>query len=137
MHVKKPVVDLKSKCTEVCGNNVDGLDNSMILPVWIHSKQTPSKEILCYCIMDERSNACFMSEELRNQLDAPSSNVSLTLSTIYKSKAVISSDKVEGLEIFNFGRDECVGLPPVYTRESILASNSQIPDRKLQEDGHI
>ena len=81
--------DLQSKCTEVCVNNTNGLGNSMILTNWIRSKQTPSKEIFCYCITEEQSKACFMNEELREQLDCSSSTIDLTLSTVYKSNLAI------------------------------------------------
>ena len=82
-------------------------------------------EILCYCIIDEQSNACFMSEELREQLECSSSTTDLTLSALYKSKAVIFAQKVENLEILNFVRDGWINLTPD-TQECIPASASQI-----------
>jgi len=127
LHLEKETIDATSKCTEVCGTDTKCYDNSMILPVRIRSKKTPSREILCYCILDEQSNACFMSDELKDQLNCASSTVNLTLSTVYKSKAVISSEKVEDLEILSFNQDECIALPAVFTRECIPASSSQIP----------
>ena len=50
------------KCTEVdaYNNQSDLVDNSMIVPVWVRSRMDSSKEILCYCILDDQSNACFI-----------------------------------------------------------------------------
>ena len=51
LHIERPTITANSKCTEVCGDSTSVVDNSMILPVWIRSKQTPNKEVLCYCII--------------------------------------------------------------------------------------
>ena len=127
LHVEKenPTTEgnASARCTEVCAN---GIDNSMILPVRIRSNRSP-KEIVCYCIIDEQSNACFMSDELRELLECPGVDTNLTISTVLKSNAVISCKGVDDLEVLSFNKDECVKLPPVYTRECIPASDSQIP----------
>ena len=127
LHVEKenPTTEgnASARCTEVCAN---GIDNSMILPVRIRSNRSP-KEIVCYCIIDEQSNACFMSDELRELLECPGVDTNLTISTVLKSNAVISCKRVDNLEVLSFNKDECVKLPPVYTRECIPASDSQIP----------
>ena len=85
LHIERPTITGNSKCTEVCGYSTSVVDNSMILPIWIRSKQTPNKEVLCYCIIDEQSNACFMSEELREQLGLSGIDTNLTLSTVLKA----------------------------------------------------
>ena len=80
-----------------------------------------------HSIIDEQSNACFMSEELREQLGISGIDTNLTLSTVFKSNVIISSKRVADLEILSFDRNECISLPPVFTRECIPASSAQIP----------
>lgn len=117
-------------CTEVCGKFQEdfGCDNSMILPVWVRpGKNVQAKEILCYCILDSQSNTCFISDDLQEELGIEGCPTNLTLSTIYKSNAMVPSTKVSGLEILSYDKRECIALPPVYTRDCIPASKSQIP----------
>ena len=79
-------MSMSSKCTEVDASyNQSGLiENSMIVSVWIRSKTNSLKEILCYCILDDQLNACFISNKLRQQLGVNSSSTTLTLSTMHK-----------------------------------------------------
>ena len=98
----------------------------MIVPVWVRSKMD-SKEILCYCILDDQSNACFISNKLRQQLGVSGSPTTLTLSTMHKSRSFITCKRVSNLEVLSFDRKTCIQLPPVFTRDHIPASRSQIP----------
>ena len=56
LHIYNNDVATSLKCTEVDAyNNQSNLvDNSMIVPVWVRSKMDSSKEILCYCILDDQ-----------------------------------------------------------------------------------
>ena len=116
LHVEKPTQEVHSSCTEVCSqvDQKDGSDNSLIVPVWVRSKCNANCEILCYCIIDDQSNTCFMSETLLEQLNVPGQETNLTLSTIYKSKSVINCKKVSDLEIISFDKKSSVKLPPVF-----------------------
>ena len=68
-----------------------------------------------------------MSEALLEQLDVAGQETRLTLSTVYKRKCVINCKRVADLEILSFDRKSCISLPPIFTREIIPASRSQIP----------
>ena len=59
--------EASSRRTEVGCDNCEGnvFDNSMILPVYIREKNNPTKEKLCYCILDDQSNTCFISKNCR------------------------------------------------------------------------
>ena len=129
LHIYNNDVVTSLKCTEVDAyNNQSNLvDNSMIVPVWVRSKMDSSKEILCYCILDDQSNACFISNKLRQQLGVSGSPTTLTLSTMHKSRSFITCKRVSDLEVLSFDRKTCIQLPPVFTRDHIPASRSQIP----------
>ena len=114
-----------SFCTDV--NGVSGCDCSMIVPVWVRSSNTPSHEVLSYCILDGQSNTCFISEDLQRELGIVGKQTNLTLSTVYKSNAVVSSTRIDGLEVMSYDKRKRISLPSVFTRESIPASRSQIP----------
>ena len=98
----------------------------MIVPVWVCSKMDSSKERLCYCILEDQSNACFISNKLRQQLGVSGSPTTLTLSTMHKSRSFITCKRVSDLEVLSFDRKTCIQLP-VFTRDHIPASRSQIP----------
>ena len=129
LHIYNNDVVTSLKYTEVDAyNNQSNLvDNSMIVPVWVRSRMDSSKEILCYCILDDQSNACFISNKLRQQLGVSGSPTTLTLSTMHKSRSLITCKRVSDLEVLSFDRKTCIQLPPVFTRDHIPASRSQIP----------
>ena len=133
LHYDKPENESSSRCTEVCSiqDQMFGYDNSMIVPVWVRPKGAPNREVLCYCILDDQSNTCFMSNKLRHELGVPGTNTTLMLSTMHKSKSHINSKKVEGLEILDFDRNMHISLPPVFTRDHIPANRSQIPKPEI------
>ena len=126
LHQEKSSEKADSKCTEICNGKIDACDDSMILPVWLRNKNNPDKEILSYCILDNQFNACFVTDSLSKQLDVRGAEINLTLSTLYKSKAVTACEKLNNLEVLSFDRS-CIELPSVYTRECIPANKSQIP----------
>ena len=76
------------------------------MPIWIRSKHTSNREVLYYCIIGEPYNACFMSKELKEQLDLSEIDTNLILSTVFKSNVIIYRKRVDHLEILNFDRDE-------------------------------
>ena len=124
-----------SLCTEVCKQHNEGYgcDNSMIVPVWVRSAQESSREVLCYCILDGQSNSCFMSEDLKFQLGVTGHQTNLTLSTIYKSNAIITSNRIENLEVLSYDRKNRIVLPAVFTRNRIPATRSQIPTPEVAQ----
>ena len=121
------------RCTEVDAydNQSDLIDNSMIVPVWVCSKMDSSKQILCYCILDDQSNACFISNKLRQQLGVNGSPTTLTLSTMHKTRSLITCKRVSDLEVLSFDRKTCIQLPLVFTRDHIPASRIQISKPKV------
>ena len=127
--------DVVARCTEVCSvkDQGSGSDNSMIVPVYVRPKDEPNKEILCYCILDDQSNTCFMSNKLRHQLGLTGCDTVLTLSTMQKSQCQISSKKVTNLELLSLDRQVRIDLPATYTRDHIPASRSQIPKPEVAE----
>ena len=129
LHIYNNDVVTSLRCTEVDAydNQSNLIDNLMIVPVWVRSKMDSLKKILCYCILDDQSNVCFISNKLRQQLEVSGSPTTLTLSTMHKSRSFITCKRVSDLEVLSFDCKTCIQLPPVFTRDHIPASRSQIP----------
>ncbi|XP_077975823.1 uncharacterized protein LOC144431922 [Styela clava] len=129
LHVDKTLDKSDSKCTQVCTieGQSGGKHNSMIVPVFVRNSKNPSKEIQCYCILDDQSNCCFVSEELQKQLDVKDVQTQLNLSTMMKSGALVSSQRIRGLQVMSMDRQVKIDIPQAYTREQVPASPSQIP----------
>ena len=49
LHIEATAKEANSSCTEVCSqpDQHDGIDNSLIVPVWVRSKSNMNSEILC------------------------------------------------------------------------------------------
>ena len=133
LHISRPEENADSRCTSVCSMKDQSLgsDNSMILPVWARSKQNPDKEILVYCILDDQSNTCFISNKLRSQLKLTGHDTTLSLSTMDRNQSYIACKKVVDLEIVSFDRKTCIPLSAAFTRGHIPASRSQIPKPEI------
>jgi len=105
----------------------------MIVPVFVRAKGKPDKEILAYCILDDQSNTCFISNKLKNELGLTGYDTMLSLSTMYKNHSIISSKKVVGLEVMSYDRKTCIEVPTVFTRDHIPANRSQIPKPEVAQ----
>ena len=99
--------------------------HSMIVPVAVHHEDT-GIQVDTYAMLDNQSNACFMSEDLASKLHVPKDPTKLQLTTML-SKETVSSNTVKGLVVKGVGQDSEIHLPVTYTRASIPASNNLIP----------
>ena len=59
-----------------------GSMTSMIVPVWISTRDKPQREVLVYALLDTMSDTTFILEETVTKLNAPSEPTRLRLSTI-------------------------------------------------------
>ena len=125
LHIYNNDVVTSLRCTEgdAYDNQSKLIDNSMIVPVWVRSKMDSSKEIVCYCILDDQSNACFILNKLRQQLGVNRSPTTLTLPTMHKTRSLITCKCVLDLEVLSFDHKTCIQLPPVFTRDHDLQAD--------------
>ena len=114
-----------SYCTEAKGEN--SFDCSMIIPCWVQNEEIPGKEIISYCILDDQSNTCFVSNRLKEKLGLIGQPTNLTLSTIHKSNTLIPTEKVTNLRIQSLDRTVSINVPQIFSRDTIPASRQQIP----------
>ena len=100
--------------------------HSLIVPVWLRHKKNTNNKMLTYALLDERSDACFVKEDLLRRLDVNGPEIELKLSTVLAEK-VVKSRRVEGLVVRGYSEDVEIPLPKSYSRSSIPARKSQIP----------
>ena len=104
----------------------DNCVHSMILPVIVHHTDDPGNEILTYALLDNQSDACFVGENLLQQLKTTSERVTLELTTVL-AKQVVGSRVVRGLVVKGLHQDVEIPLPATYSRNRIPASKNLIP----------
>ena len=56
--------------------------NSLIVPVWLHHKDSPKREIMTYALLDEARDTTFIKSEVLKNLGPKGPEVKLNLSTM-------------------------------------------------------
>ena len=103
------------------------LQTAAIIPVWLSSMAQPAHEILVYALLDSQSDTTFILSEVAEALKANKEQVKLKLSTMTSRNTVVSSQRVNNLQVRGFYSSKKIPLPPVYTREFIPANRTHIP----------
>lgn len=105
----------------------DSFSTSMIIPVWVSSKNKPNVEKLVYALLDSQSDTTFIDQEVSDDLDADKHPVKLKLTTMSGKDTVITSESVSGLCVRGYCSAIQVNLPLAYTKDSIPINRSHIP----------
>ncbi|XDV25278.1 hypothetical protein PO909_029222 [Leuciscus waleckii] len=98
-----------------------------VIPVWLSSLTQPEQEVLVYALLDSQSDTTFVLSEVAEALEANKEQVKLKLSTMTSRTTVVSSQRVNNLQVRGFYSGKNISLPPVYTREFIPANRLHIP----------
>lgn len=117
-----------TNCTSVCSLLRDGgTDHSMIVPVWVRPAGQPRVEVLQYAVLDDQSNVSFVSNSLCDRLGLSGPSTQLLLTTVQEKDSLITSNRIEGLEVLDYNKEHVVQLPMLFQRDIIPALPSQIP----------
>ena len=100
---------------------------SMIVPVWVSSVVNPHKEKLVYALLDTQSDTAFVDQEVICELQIDASPVKLKLTTMIGKNAVVSSERVRGLQVRGYSSATYVQLPDAYTKDCIPINRDHIP----------
>ena len=103
------------------------MQTAAIIPVWLSATTQPAREILVYALLDSQSDTTFALSEVVEALEVTKEQVNLKLSTMSSKTTVVSSQKVNNLQVRGFFSGKKIALPPVYTREFIPANRTHIP----------
>ncbi len=105
----------------------NGTYTSSIVPVYVSTIAEPRKEILVYALLDTQSDTTFILKDTAETLDTKMEPVKLKISTITSKTKVVSSHKLNGLQVRGIKSEVNIQLPTTYTRDYIPANRSHIP----------
>ena len=99
----------------------------MIVPVWLGHVSDPNKKIMVYALLDEQSDACFVSNSTVSALNIAGQETNLKISTVLAEETV-KCQKISGLSVSAINNDDKIPLPKTYTRKTIPVCRDQIPN---------
>ena len=100
--------------------------HSLIVPVWLYQRGYPEKKELVYALLDNQSDACFVTEGILQKLAISWPQVQLKLSTVLKED-LVACQKINDLVVRGVNENQEVMLPKAYSRKDIPAKPGQIP----------
>ena len=117
--------------TEATSNRVvqekSSTHTSSIVPVYVSTTTEPDKEVLVYALLDTQSDTTFILKDAAEILNVKREPVKLKVSTITSKTKVVSSQRVNGLQVRGVNSETIIKLPTTYTRDYIPANRSHIP----------
>ena len=114
-----------SSCTSTCNATraIDAITNSVIVPVRVHHRTSPERQVVVYALLDPSSNGTFIKE---STLQVDGTETQLQLNTMQASE-VVPTRRITGLNVESMGKDARVELPKTYTRDDIPSKREEIP----------
>jgi len=110
-------------------NRPDERFHSLIIPVSIHHRDKPDIQMRTYAVLDNQSNACFISEDIVNRLELKTKPLNLQLTTMAGSET-LETAVANGLVIRGIRESKEVALPGAYMRDHIPVERGLIPRRE-------
>ncbi|KAJ7992368.1 hypothetical protein DPEC_G00277800 [Dallia pectoralis] len=102
-------------------------NTSMVIPVWVSSKNDPTAEKLVYALLDTQSDTTFIDQDVSDVLNVDKFPVKLKLTTMSGRDTVLTSEGVSGLRVRGYSSSIPVDLPVAYTKDCIPVNRSHIP----------
>ena len=120
----------KPQKTGTCYNTASERQDltSMILPVYVSTKEKPNQEILVYALLDTMSDTTFVTEECCEKLGAMATPTQLRLTTMSNQNVDIPCRRVDGLVIRGLKSSERISMPESYTKDYIPVNEDHIPE---------
>ena len=127
--IEKPKEEETAEKTSLCSGLHTNREqvSSMVVPVWVSSKQRPNSERLVYALLDTQSDTTFILDETCEKIGAESVPIQLRLTTMTAKSKIIQSRKLNDLVVRGYDSTEKISLPTAYTREHIPVNISHIP----------
>ena len=97
-----------------CGETI----SSLIVPVWLAHEDKPDKKVEIYAVIDDQSDTCFITDEVREELNLKGPEITLELGTMHAIENV-QTQKIEGLIVSHYNNQVDVALPKCYSRSQI------------------
>ena len=107
--------------------------NSLIVPVRLHHKDSPKREIMIYALLDEASDTTFIKSEVLKNLGLKGPEVKLNLSTMLERQE-IAVEKISFLVVERIDKRVEIELPKTYSRACIPFRRDQIPRKETANE---
>ena len=107
--------------------------HSLIVPVWLYQRGYPEKKELVYALLDDQSDACFVTEEILQKLAISGPQVQLKLSTVL-GEDFVACQKINDLVVRGVYENQEVMVPKTYSRKKIQDKRGQIPRPETVEE---
>ena len=98
----------------------------MILPVWIHHKNDPDRRVKVYAVLGEKSDTCFVTDDVIDKLGVTGPVIQLELDTMHAIEK-IDTQRIDDLVVSRFNGKVNIPLPKACTRTHIPRQCGQIP----------
>ena len=98
---------------------------TMIVPVYVSTKQQPTHEVLTYAMIDIQSDTLFITDSIAENLKAKFDDVNLSIMTMC-STIDVACKKYQGLQVRGMNASTIVTLPSMYGRDDIPSDISQV-----------
>ena len=108
-------------------NDAGGTMSSMILPVWVSTLEDPSKEALCYALLDTMPDSTWITDSVASSIKAVGQTVNLSLTTMTTKDKIVTCQKFSNLSIRGYTSKQVIKLPQAYSRDAIPLDRSHIP----------
>ena len=108
--------------------------NSLIVPVSLHHKASPKREIMTYALLDKASDTTFIKSEVRKNLGLKGPEVNLNLSTML-GRQEIPVEKISGLVVETIDERVEIELPKTYD-QIYLSEETKFRERRRQMSGN-
>ena len=95
-----------------------------MIPVLLSYTIQPTQEVLMYSLLNSQSDTTFILSEVAEALEANKEQVKL--STMTPRTTVVSSQRVNDLQVCGFYSSKKISLPPVCSCEFIPANRTRI-----------
>lgn len=117
-----------SNCSSVCHSvgERNSVTNSLIVPVWLHHKDSPQREVMVYALLDDASDTTFIKAKTLCDLGLKGTEVKLNLFTML-GREEITVEKLTGLVVKRVDKRVEIELPKTYSRARIPFRRNQIP----------
>lgn len=126
---------LSSNTSHVCHTvgEENSVTTSMIVPVWLHHKDSPDKEVLVYALLDDASDSTFIKSETLRDLGLKGPEIKLNLYTML-GREEICIEKISGMVVKRIDKRVEIELPKSYSRTSIPFRRNQIPTPEVAKE---
>lgn len=127
---RAPTLDNKpdnATCNATQGNQ--DVIHSLVMPVLLSHSENPDLKIKVYALLDDQSNASFLSESIAQKLKIGGPEVQIQVKTLIAQNP-IATIKVPDLVVEDMDSTVSIKLPKCYTQKNIPGSYEQIATKE-------